>query len=102
MQAMKPRRITRRHLLGGVATGAFAAALSCRRNSESHPESGATGTDGAQRVKVGLLVPQAGVYAPLGVDLRRGWELFLERHGGKLGKREVTTIVADEGESPQT
>src|SRR6185295_10282621 len=43
-----------------------------------------------------------GVYATVGNEVKHGWELWLERHGGKLGKRDVTTVVADEGESPQT
>jgi branched-chain amino acid transport system substrate-binding protein len=34
--------------------------------------------------------------------MKRAWELWLERHGGKLGKLDVTTVVADEGETPQT
>jgi branched-chain amino acid transport system substrate-binding protein len=34
--------------------------------------------------------------------MKRGWDLFLERHAGMLGKYEVATVVADEGESPTT
>jgi branched-chain amino acid transport system substrate-binding protein len=42
------------------------------------------------------------VYAPLGTDMKRGWDLFLDRHNGKFGNFTVTTIAADEGETPQT
>lgn len=91
---MSNARITRRRLLGAMtATGALAALPACRSRG---------GQAGGGRVKVGLVVPQAGVYAPLGTDMKHAWELWLERHGGKLGKYEVTTIVADEGETPQT
>src|SRR3569833_2299759 len=61
---------------------------------------GGPGRGGA--VKVGLGVPQSGVYATVGNEIKHGWELWLEQHGGKLGSREVTTVVADEGEAPQT
>jgi branched-chain amino acid transport system substrate-binding protein len=92
---MTTKRITRRRLLGAMgAAGALAALPGCRKRG------GSTGASG--RVKVGLVIPQAGVYAPLGVDMKRGWDLWLARHGGKLGKYEVATVVADEGESPQT
>ena len=89
---MTIRGITRRHMLGAIGAGALAAG-GCRKR-------GASAGDG--RIKVGLIIPQAGVYAPLGVDMKRGWDLWLARHGGRLGRREVTTVVADEGESPQT
>jgi branched-chain amino acid transport system substrate-binding protein len=79
-------------MLGAIGAGALAAA-GCRKR-------GASAGDG--RIKVGLVIPQAGVYAPLGVDMKRGWDLWLARHGGRLGGREVNTVVADEGESPQT
>ena len=75
------------------AAGALAAMSGCK---------GRGGPAGGGRIKVGVVVPQAGVYAPLGTDMKRAWELWLERHGGKLGKYEVTTVVADEGETPQT
>ncbi|HEX2688741.1 MAG TPA: ABC transporter substrate-binding protein [Kofleriaceae bacterium] len=76
-----------------TATGALAAWPGCRSHG-GEPRGG--------RVKVGLVVPQAGVYAPLGTDMKHAWEFWLERHGGKLGRYEVTTILADEGETPQT
>jgi branched-chain amino acid transport system substrate-binding protein len=34
--------------------------------------------------------------------MKRAWDLWIERHGGKLGKYDVETVVADEGETPQT
>lgn len=89
------KRITRRRMLGAMgAAGALAALPACRKRG------GSTGASG--RIKVGLVIPQSGVYTPLGVDMKRGWDLWLSRHGGKLGKYEVSTVVADEGESPQT
>ncbi|SNR42859.1 amino acid/amide ABC transporter substrate-binding protein, HAAT family [Haloechinothrix alba] len=61
---------------------------------------GSAGGEGS--VKVGLLIPQSGVYSPLGEDMRRGWDLWLEQNGGTFGEYEVDTVVADEGEGPQT
>src|SRR5262249_53378797 len=89
-------RITRRRLLGAMgAGGALAAIPACKGGDKS-------GGGGGGKVKIGVVVPQSGVYATVGNELKRAWELWLERHGGKLGGREVTSVVADEGESPQT
>jgi branched-chain amino acid transport system substrate-binding protein len=80
------------------ATGAVAALSACG-NSLGNDSSDDT-DQGA--IKVGLVIPQAGVYAPVGLDMKRGWDLWLERHGGKAGGYTVTTVAGDEGESPST
>lgn len=91
---MSTARITRRRLLGAMgAAGALAALPGCKKGDSG---------GGGGKVKIGLVVPQSGVYATVGGEMKHAWELWLERHGGKLGNREVTTVVADEGESPQT
>ncbi|MFG2640321.1 ABC transporter substrate-binding protein [Streptomyces sp. NPDC048370] len=50
-------------------------------------------------VKIGLLVPQSGIYKALGDDMKQGFELYVEQRGGKLGGREVQIVIADEGET---
>ena len=90
--------MTRRHMLGVMGLAALSVA-GC--GSVGGDEDGGGG-EGGDAIKVGLVIPQAGVYAPLGVDMKAGWDLYLEGSGGKLGGRTVELIVADEGETPDT
>ncbi|MGP4026014.1 ABC transporter substrate-binding protein [Actinomadura sp. 3N407] len=84
---------------GVAAITAGALALSgCGGSSLS--QSG--GGDSGDEVKIGLLVPLSGVYAPLGEDMRNGFQLYLDQHGGELGKRKIKIVTADEGAGPQS
>jgi branched-chain amino acid transport system substrate-binding protein len=94
---MSETSMTRRHALGVMGTAALTL-YGC--GSTGGDDSGGGGGDSA--VKVGLLVPLRGVYASLGEDMRAGWELWLAENGGTLGGRKVQTVVADEGEGPDT
>ncbi len=97
--------LTRRRLLGLFGSAAAVPLLAACGSSVGGgpaPSSGEPAGGGTESVKVGLVVPQSGVYAALGTDMQRGWELWLEQHGGTFGGRRVETVIADEGETPQT
>ncbi|WP_109474280.1 ABC transporter substrate-binding protein [Ornithinimicrobium cavernae] len=53
-------------------------------------------------IKIGLLVPQSGVYKSLGDDMRAGFEVYLEEHDNTLGGLEVEVVLADEGETAES
>ena len=91
-----------RSLRAGVATAVLALMVgACGSVGEESSDSG--GEESSSRpIKVGLVIPQSGVYAPLGEDMKAGWDLWLEQHGGKIGGRDVETVVVDEGEGPDT
>lgn len=96
--------LTRRRLLGLFGAAATLPVLSACGSSVGGGDtgSGGSGGGGGGAIKIGLVVPQSGVYAALGTDLQRGWELWLNQNGGKFGDRTVETVIADEGEGPPT
>lgn len=53
-------------------------------------------------IKIGLLVPQSGVYKSLGDDMLAGFEVYLEENDNTLGGREVQVVLADEGETAES
>jgi branched-chain amino acid transport system substrate-binding protein len=105
LSAMDPHMLTRRRLLGLFGAAASVPVLSACGSSVGGSDTsggGGTGGGGGGTVRVGLVVPQSGVYAALGTDMQRGWQLWLDQNGGKFGDYSVETVLADEGESPQT
>lgn len=89
----------RRKMLGLLGAGGLTAvAAGCG----SSVNTGSGGGSGDEQLKVGLVIPQSGVYSTLGTDMKRGWELYLKQNNGMLGGRRVKTVTADEGETPET
>jgi branched-chain amino acid transport system substrate-binding protein len=96
-----------RRLLGGLGVGVGVLTLAmtaCGGGSLGGDEGGdgGGGGEGGGTVRVGLVIPQAGVYTPLGEDMQQGWDLWLEQNGGEMGGFTVETVTADEGEGPDT
>jgi branched-chain amino acid transport system substrate-binding protein len=97
--------LSRRRLLAAVGAGVLSVAMAaCGGGSLGNDVEGGGGGggEGSGTVKVGLVIPQAGVYTPLGEDMQNGWNLWLDQNDGTLGGYQVETVVADEGEGPDT
>ena len=99
-------RLSSRRLSGLAPLAAAGLVLTaCGGGSLGGDEGGGGGggeEEGAGTVRVGLVVPQAGVYTPIGEDMQQAWDLWLEQNDGMFGDYEVETVVVDEGESPDT
>ncbi len=54
------------------------------------------------RVTIGFLASLSGTYQAVGTDMRDGFQLYLDTHGGRFGGRTVSLAVADEGDGPAT
>jgi branched-chain amino acid transport system substrate-binding protein len=52
------------------------------------------------KIKVGLMLPYTGTFAPLGVAIENGFRLALQEAGGKLGGREVEFFKVDDESEP--
>jgi branched-chain amino acid transport system substrate-binding protein len=80
-----------------MLAAAFATLLAAAAACSGSSLDSTSGTDGA--LTIGLVWPQSGPYQAIGGDQAKGWQLYLDQHGGKLGGHTVTTPSADEGTS---
>ena len=80
-----------------VAVGAVTAlaAAGCSSSTSSKSTSGAKGGD--TPITIGLITALTGSNKALGPDHQRGFQLYLDTHGGKLGGHTVKLDVGDEG-----
>ena len=74
-------------LLAGVLAGSLAAF--------------ATGSEGAERIKVGFISTLSGPSAALGVDIRDGFQLAVKLAGGRLGGLPADVLVGDDQFKPE-
>jgi branched-chain amino acid transport system substrate-binding protein len=93
-----PRTIGPRARCALAAT--LAAALITLAGCSSSSLADDQSTDGS--IRIGLIWPKTGPYQALGADMERGWQLYLDSHGGKLGGHTVTTATGDEGVNQAT
>ena len=52
------------------------------------------------KIRVGLMLPYTGTYAPLGNAITNGFKLAVAERGGKLGGREVEYFTVDDESDP--
>jgi len=52
------------------------------------------------KLKVGLMLPATGTFAPLGAAITNGFKLAVQERGGKLGGREVEYVTVDDESNP--
>jgi branched-chain amino acid transport system substrate-binding protein len=98
-----PRRTRRRlSMTFGAASLSLALAACGGGSLGGEDDDSGDGGGGGGTVQVGLVIPQAGVYTPLGEDMQQGWELWLDQNGGEMAGYTVETEIADEGEGPDT
>jgi branched-chain amino acid transport system substrate-binding protein len=84
------RDFLRQAAVGVAATGAARLAFS----------PGAVAEGGAARIKIGLMLPYTGTYAPLGTAIENGFRLAILESGGKLGGRTVEIAKVDDESEP--
>jgi branched-chain amino acid transport system substrate-binding protein len=52
------------------------------------------------KIRVGLMLPYTGTYAPLGNAITNGFKLAVAERGGKLGGREIEYFTVDDESDP--
>jgi len=55
----------------------------------------------AEPIKIGFMAPFVGVYTQLGVDMDRGFKLFMEEVGYKAGGRDIKIFTEDTEGKPE-
>ena len=54
----------------------------------------------SNKLRVGLMLPYTGAFAPLGVAIENGFRMAIDEQGGKLGGREIEFFKVDDESDP--
>ncbi len=84
--------IKRRRFLKGAAAGAAVAGAELVVPALAFAQ--------GAKIKIGLMLPYTGTFAPLGVAIENGFRLALQEAGGKFGGREVEFFKVDDESEP--
>jgi len=79
----------------GVGAAASSALSACTRGDDRPLPTN------LPELKIGLVVPQSGVYKVIGEDLANGFQLYLQLNP-TLGGRRINLVVRDEGETAES
>jgi branched-chain amino acid transport system substrate-binding protein len=94
---MKPKILSSRN---AAAAAALLLALTTTACSGSTLGSSGAASGSTESLKIGLLLPTSGVYAPISDDMKAGFELYLDQHDGKIAGKKVELIVEDTEATP--
>lgn len=75
----------------GLTAAGMAGVAACGGSTTAGP-SGPTGPE----FKLGVVLPNSGVYAELGKSITNGMHLYFDSVGNQAGNRKITMITADE------
>lgn len=70
------------------------AACGSGSNDDNSSSSGG-GKASGDPLKIGVIIPQSGNFAPEGGEIKRGYELALAKAGNRMGGRPVTLVYGD-------
>jgi branched-chain amino acid transport system substrate-binding protein len=85
-----------------AGAGALALALTACGGSAAGPAADSSADGAADSAKVGLLIPQTGVYSPIGGEMQKAVDLYMAQHGDELGGRPAEIVTADSAGNPET
>lgn len=82
--------VSRRRLLQLAGAGAAISALPLARPAIAQ----------ARPLKIGVLLPYTGTFAPLGEAITRAMELYVKQKGGSLASRQIAFVKLDDESAP--
>jgi branched-chain amino acid transport system substrate-binding protein len=82
-------------LLAALGAGGAAAPILSACSNGNEP----VAPNDLSPVKIGLVVPQSGLFKTIGDELTNGFQLYLSMNDNRLGGRPVRLVTVDEGET---